>query len=167
MPENTDTAPTDTTVETTGAPEATPAQLPDDHPLVKTLAAQKDEIKALKEKAGRLDAIEEASRTEALTAAEQLAEAQAKLAAFETRDQLAAWKADVSKDTGVPAAALSGSTLEELQAHAEILKPLITTPEAKGAVGPYVPPEGGAGGGSLGSPAQDFADLLSRELGQR
>src|SRR5665647_1094731 len=30
-----------------------PTQLPDDHPLVKTLAAQKDEIKVLKEKAAR------------------------------------------------------------------------------------------------------------------
>ena len=38
-------------------------QLPDDHPLVKTLAAQKSAIKELKAKASRLDEIEEAQKS--------------------------------------------------------------------------------------------------------
>lgn len=58
------------------APSDAPVQLPDDHPLVKTLAAQKDELKALKEKARRLDEIEEASKTEAQKQADRLAKAE-------------------------------------------------------------------------------------------
>jgi len=54
-----------------------PIQLPEDHPLVKTLAAQKDEIKALKERVARLDEIEDAQKTDAERAAEALAKAQA------------------------------------------------------------------------------------------
>lgn len=53
-----------------------PIQLPEDHPLVKTLAAQKDEIKALKERVARLDEIEDAQKTDAERAAEALAEAE-------------------------------------------------------------------------------------------
>jgi len=51
----------DTTApETETAPETPtePDQLPDNHPLVKTLAAQKAQIRELKEKAARLDQIE-------------------------------------------------------------------------------------------------------------
>ena len=57
-----------------------PTQLPDDHPLVKTLAAQKDEIKVLKEKAARLDQIEQANRTDAEKAADRIAAAEAEVA---------------------------------------------------------------------------------------
>lgn len=67
------------------APADAPAQLPDDHPLVKTLAAQKDELKALREKARRLDEIDEASKTEAQKAAEKLAAAEKAAADAEAR----------------------------------------------------------------------------------
>lgn len=56
--------------------------LPNDHPLVKTLAAQKEEIKGLKEKASRLDQLEESQKSEAEKAAERLAKAEAELAAI-------------------------------------------------------------------------------------
>lgn len=39
-------------------------QLPDDHPLVKTLQAQKEQIKKLKERAQRLDEIEQEQMSE-------------------------------------------------------------------------------------------------------
>lgn len=51
----------------------TPTQLPDDHPLVKALAAQKGEIKALKARASKLDEIEDAQKSEAEKAAERIA----------------------------------------------------------------------------------------------
>lgn len=58
-------------------PEATnndaPIRLPDDHPLVKALAAQKEEIKALKARTSKLDEIEDAQKTEAERAAERIA----------------------------------------------------------------------------------------------
>lgn len=52
-------------------------QYPADHPLVKALAAQKDEIKALKARTARLDEIEKEQMTDAERAAEELAKAQA------------------------------------------------------------------------------------------
>ncbi|BDZ40816.1 hypothetical protein GCM10025865_01150 [Paraoerskovia sediminicola] len=90
--------------------------------------ARKWETRAKENKtaAEKLAEIEEASKTEAQKNADALAAAQARVKEFETREQIAAWKAEVSKETGVPATALAGSTLEELQAHAEVLKPLIT-----------------------------------------
>lgn len=68
-----------------GAAETDPARLPDDHPLVKALAAQKDEIKALKAKAARLDEIEDASKTEAQRAAEAQAAAEQRAVQAEAR----------------------------------------------------------------------------------
>jgi hypothetical protein len=59
--------------------------LPDDHPLVKALAAQKEEIKTLKGKAQKLDALEEASKTEAQKAADRLAAVEAKALEAERR----------------------------------------------------------------------------------
>lgn len=57
-------------------PSAEPIQLPDDHPLVKTLAEQKKAIKDLKTKASRLDEIEEAQKSETEKANERLTQAE-------------------------------------------------------------------------------------------
>lgn len=75
--------------------------------------------------AKRLAEIEEASKTEAQKQAEALAAAEAKVKEYETREQIAAWKAEVAEASGVPAVALAGSTKEEIEAHAATLKPLI------------------------------------------
>lgn len=48
----------------TAAQVESPDQLPDDHPLVKTLSAQKEQIKRLKERAQRLDEIEQEQMSE-------------------------------------------------------------------------------------------------------
>lgn len=82
----------------------------------------------LKASAARLAEIEEANKTEAQKQADALAAAQAKVAEYETREQITSWKAEVSQETGVPANVLAGSTREEIAAHAETLKPLITQP---------------------------------------
>lgn len=111
-----------------------PIQLPEDHPLVKAYAAQKEQIKSLKgaqidpEELKRLRELDEASKTEAQKAAEKLAEYEAKVKEYETKEQIAAWAKEVSKETEVPVDLLRGSTKEELQAHAEQLKPLIGQP---------------------------------------
>lgn len=58
-------------------PKATTNELPADHPLVKTLAAQKAEIKELKGKAARLSEIEEAQKSDAEKFADRIAKAEA------------------------------------------------------------------------------------------
>jgi predicted nucleic acid-binding Zn-ribbon protein len=67
--------------------DATPdaLQLPDDHPLVKTLAAQKAAIKELRAKASRLDEIEEAQKSEAERVADRLAKADSEVAGIPSR----------------------------------------------------------------------------------
>lgn len=62
-----------------------PIQLPDDHPLVLSLQAQKAEIKALKEKTRRLDQLEESQKTTEEKAAEREAAAERRAAEAEAR----------------------------------------------------------------------------------
>ena len=79
----------------------------------------------LREKASKLDAAEEAAKSELEKALARAEAAESQIQKFETQKQIAQWKSQVSKDTGVPAEALSGTSLEEITAHAEVLKPLI------------------------------------------
>src|SRR5690625_7358901 len=65
--------------------QPTPAQLPEDHPLVKTLAAQKEQIKSLKERAQRLDDIEESQKSETEKANERLTAAETRAVEAESR----------------------------------------------------------------------------------
>lgn len=112
------------TVETPDAGESpetvekvSPERLPDDHPLVKALDAQKAANKELKAKAAKLDEIENAQKSELQKALEraEAAEKRANTAEFESlRSRVAASK-------GVPASALTGTTEEELTAAADAL----------------------------------------------
>ena len=152
-------APTPTTPAATATP---PAQEPIDW----TAEARKWEARAKENKtaAEELAALKAAQMTEAEKAAARLADLESKVKGYETKEQIAAWKADVAKATGVPAQALAGSTKEEIEAHAETLKPLIVVPDGKkGAIGPYVPPEGSAPSGALGSTTGDqFAEAVEQ-----
>lgn len=56
---------------------------------------------------------------------EELDQANKRITEFETREQHRSWVLSVSAEFGVPADALRGSTLEELQTHAGNLKRLI------------------------------------------
>lgn len=76
--------PTVTTEPTASAVEP-PVELPADHPLVKTLAVQKAELKSLKEKASRLDQIEADQKTAEQRAAEREAAAEARAVEAEAR----------------------------------------------------------------------------------
>lgn len=104
------------------APEA-PAQEPTDWKV--EARKWEDRAKENKTAAEELAALKEAQRVADQTATQRAAELEAKVAGYETRDQIAAWKAEVAEATGVPAVALRGGTKEEFEAHAAELKPLI------------------------------------------
>ena len=89
-------------------------------------AKYRTQAKENAEAAERLAEIEEAQKTEAQKQAEALEAAQSELEAYRSREQMRAWTDEVSKESGVPASALRGASLEEIQAHAEELKSLIT-----------------------------------------
>src|SRR5690625_5253852 len=82
----------------------------------------------LKSAAAGLAEIGVASRAEAAEQAGRPAELQGKVTEHESREQINAWKAEGSSESGVPVAALAGSPKEETEAHAETLKPLIAQP---------------------------------------
>jgi len=109
--------------------------------LVKTRLAREREKFAdydeLKQKATELTTSQEQFEA-AITAANQRAEAaEGALSERQKADEFAQVRAEVAKTAGVPADALRGSTKEELEAHAEVLKPLVTAPK-----GPVIPNQG-------------------------
>jgi hypothetical protein len=106
-------------------------------------AKYRTEAKANANAATRLVEIEEASKTDAQKLTDRATAAESKIKEYEAREQIATWKAEVSKETGVPVAALAGSSLEDITAHAEVLKSLIPNP-ADGPRGPVVTTEGTA-----------------------
>lgn len=119
-------------------PPATPAQEPTDWKVEATKWEKR--AKENFDKAQAHDALVESQKTEEQKRVDENAALRATVKGYETKEQIATWKAKVSTETGVPVAALSGSTLEALQAHAAILKPLIEKagpPEDDGK--PHVP----------------------------
>lgn len=70
----------------------------------------------LKEQAGKLSGLQA-----------KLEEAEAKVSEFKERDQIATWKHEVAKETGVPESVLRGSTLDDIKAHAQSLKEVISS----------------------------------------
>jgi hypothetical protein len=81
--------------------------------------------KANKAAADELEKLKESQMSETEKAAKRTRELEAQVAAYKAKEQQAEWKTQVSAATGIPAEALRGSTLEEIQAHADILKPLM------------------------------------------
>lgn len=97
----------------------------------------------LQEKAAKFDAAEEAAKTELEKALSRAEKAETLVKEYETRRQVEEWKQQVAKDTGVPAEALRGSTLEDLQAHGEQLKTMIGKQQQQQASSTvYLPREG-------------------------
>lgn len=130
--------PTDTTPTAQPAAPAAPAQETD-----WKAEARKWESRAKEnsEAAKRLAEIEEASKSEAQKAADRLAAAEAKVAQYESERQQREWVKQVAEATGLPADVLRGSTLEDIQAHADSLKSHISK-EPPAPRGPHVPTEG-------------------------
>lgn len=125
----------ETQVEPTTEPTAQAAQPDGDQQPAKetdwVAEARKWEklAKSNKAAADKLAELEEAQKTEAQKTAERIAALETENKGYRDREQIAKWKDEVAEATGVPFAALAGSTKEEIEAHAEVLKPLITAPQ--------------------------------------
>jgi septal ring factor EnvC (AmiA/AmiB activator) len=148
----------------TPAPPATPSAT---EPTDWKAESRKWEALAKKNKdaADKLAALEEAAKTEDQKRLERIAELEKQVAEYEEAAQVAKWKAEVAEAAGVPAEALAGSTREEIEAHAEVLKKLIVPADGKkGAIGPYVPSEG-TGEGALPLNGDPLERALRTKLG--
>ena len=123
----------------------------------KALARKWEErAKANKEAAEELEKLKEAQMSEQEKAAKHTKELEAKLAKYEAERPQHEWCVQVAKKTGVPADLLRGSTLDEVQAHADSIKQYLQnnkTSEQTGAGTPagYAPKVGNtpAGRGSI------------------
>ena len=91
--------------------------------IKKRLARVKSDVPAdyeeLKSKAQKFDELEEANKTELQKATEQLEKLKSDIAKRDEADKLRAIKAQVSKDTGVPAELISGANEDEMKEFAE------------------------------------------------
>ena len=110
---------------------------PDDHPLVKTLAAQKEQIKDLKAAKTRLDEIEAQKARDEQTWRERAEAAEARNAERDKQDARNALARDVVKGTGFSASLLDGLTTEDaMRARVEELKALKGSDPAPPAIAP-------------------------------
>ncbi|RBP98464.1 hypothetical protein CRD60_00950 [Bifidobacterium aemilianum] len=106
-----------------GTAEAKETDLQEQLDKIKAEARKwENRAKENKKAAEELAKLKESQLTEQEKAAKHTKELEAKVAQYETEKQQGEWRAQVSKDTGVPAELLRGSTLEEIQAHADSLK---------------------------------------------
>jgi hypothetical protein len=141
--------------------EPKPDEFPPDHPLVRTLAAQKAQIRELKTKANRLDQLEEATKSEAERATDRIAAETARADAAEA----ALIRYEVATEQGVPANAmkfLTGTTRQEIEASAKDVLELIG--EAAKPRTPKPDPNQGRTPLEATSPASQFASFLSNQL---
>lgn len=111
--------------------------------------------KANKTAADELKKLKESQMSEA----EKFAAVSKELSELKSKQEQAEWKAQVSKDTGVPADLLRGNSLEELQAHGKALqKALADQRKPKPAGMPK------AGSQPSGSPADEEQRAFLRQL---
>lgn len=111
----------------------------------------------LKAKASEYDKVTEASKTELQKERERAEAAEKKVAKFEAEKQVATWAADIVKGSTIPAAALRGSTKEELAEHFEVLKGIAPPSAQKRGTPP------GKAAGDDGKPGSRAVEAL-REL---
>jgi hypothetical protein len=107
-------------------------------------------------KAAEFDKVTEAQKSEQQRLLERAEAAEGALGAVKAAQEINDWKAQVSKQTGVPVDVLRGTDLEEIEAHAASLKALLPEPRKPGSV----PGEGRTVQTGTGDPAQQFAELL-------
>ena len=88
-------------------------------------AEQLSEYESLKQKAEEYDKMTEAAKTDLEKAIERAEKAEAKAQEYEKAQERARLVQEIANETGVPADLLRGDTHEELEAHANQLKPLI------------------------------------------
>jgi len=95
--------------------------------------ADYDDLRARAEEAEAAKVAAEQALTDERTQREA---AEGEIQRFQTEKQVETWRAEVAKATGVPADVLRGSTKEDFEAHAAVLKPLVT------GAGPVIPTQG-------------------------
>lgn len=88
--------------------------------------------KANKEAADELQKLKDAQKTDAEKQAEYTKQLEAENAQYKAEKDRAKWAADIAETSGVPAKLLRGSTHEEIEAHAEELKPFFETENEAG-----------------------------------
>lgn len=93
---------------------------------VKNSRKWENRAKENKAAADELQKLKESQMTESEKTEARIASLEKENSELKTREQVSAWKKQVSKDTGVPADVLRGSTLEEIQSHGEALKKLLS-----------------------------------------
>lgn len=112
-----------------------------------------DEIKA---KAAEVDAVRTAADEATRAAVARAEAAEAVVQTHEAAKEVARVRSEVAKAKGVPEAALRGSTKEELEAHADELKPLLT------GVSPVIPTQGATPTASAAVESdREFANFLT------
>jgi hypothetical protein len=85
-------------------------------------------------KAAEFDKVTEAQKSEQQRLLERAEAAEGALGAVKAAQEINDWKAQVSKQTGVPVDVLRGTDLEEIEAHAASLKALLPEPRKPGSV---------------------------------
>jgi hypothetical protein len=100
--------------------------------------------------------LKESQKTELQKAVERAESAEGALGALKAAEQIREWKSDTAKKFGVPADALRGTDLDEIEEHAATLKSLLPEPRKPG----QVPAEGRTVQPGTGDPAQQFAEIL-------
>ncbi len=157
-----DTTPAEVTPAETKSGFTPPASQADLDAIIKERVARERakfaDYADLKAKAEKLDASEEAQKSELEKAVARAEKAEGELSKAAAEREVQTWRDEVAKDKGVPADVLRGTTKEELEAHADALKSVIT-PEKKGAAGPYVPPKGDPTNAADGAPAPGMGTL--------
>lgn len=163
------------------AAEVTPAQAKaeadaaraagDDLAAIKAEARKWEaQAKANAKAADELATLKAAQLTESEKQAQALADAQARIADYERRDQVNDWKKSISEKRPDLRDLLSGDTEEAIRAHFDALAARIPDPKPadiptpKGAIGPYVPGEGKQPNKSMGSTAEKFAEFIESKL---
>jgi hypothetical protein len=114
----------------------------------------------LKAKAAEFDKVAEAQKTDLQRQVERAEAAEKEAAALRSAQEVAGWKAQVSKKFGIPADVLRGATLDDIEDHAASLKALLPEPRTPG----FVQGEGRTVTGGAGNPAQQFANLIKQQL---
>lgn len=115
----------------------------------------KDNSKAAEE----LQQFKDSQLSEAEKAAKRIKELEAANAAYEAEKQRNEWKAQVSKETGVPASLLHGGTLEAMTANAKAIDQY-AHPKPKGMPNQGKTPDGKAAGADERAWADDLFSNL-------
>ena len=113
----------------------------------------------LKEKAARLDQIEEASKSEIQKMTEKASKLEEELNQMKKAESIREMRAKVSQATGIPANLLTAETEEECQAQADAIKAF-----AKPSGYPAVRDAGEVPSTSKGTTAQQFAEWFNNNV---